>query len=93
MVVGLACGILMLIVEMLLYIMRHVQLEDSYEKPQSKKEIALAKFNTGALVTPADKIASGNLYEELMIEKDKDEGDEKRTEISEIKNEEVEFEK
>lgn len=52
--IGLVAAILIMILEMTLFIMRAVQLEDALEsKPTQLKETE-AKLKSGALVTPND---------------------------------------
>ena len=47
--IGLVCGIIILVIEMILFIMRAVQIEDNMEKPLTGQKSSLAKFRSGAL--------------------------------------------
>jgi hypothetical protein len=54
MIYGLVFSILVLIMEMVLFIMRSVQIESTLEIIPTKEKESLAKFQSGALLTPCD---------------------------------------
>jgi hypothetical protein len=56
-ILGLFAAIAMLILEMVLFILRAVNMEKLTEKAPSQKEIQKAKQRSGALITPADALS------------------------------------
>lgn len=54
MIYGLIFAILVLVVEMVLFIMRAVQIENTLEKAPTQEKHSLAKMQSGAFITPCD---------------------------------------
>lgn len=49
MIIALVCAIIIMVIEMILFIMRSVQIEESLETPLTAQKSSMAKFRSGAL--------------------------------------------
>jgi hypothetical protein len=66
--IGLVAAIIVLVMEMILFILRTVELQRSTEKPATLKDVKLAQFKSGGLITVHEDDIDGD--EEFEVDDD-----------------------